>query len=102
MTYVPSRADSGDAPSRTPEDELVRLLRALEPSELQPGLVDRCWQEFRVLADLPEPPAPPIEAPAPPASAPDRRPADLAPPSQNDVRERLGFVRPRRIVSART
>jgi hypothetical protein len=101
MSHVPSRADNGHASQATPEGTLVRLLRALEPSELQPGLVDRCWQEFRLLADLPEPPAPQPAPPATPASAPVRRPADLAPPPQDDLRERLGFARPRRIVSAR-
>jgi hypothetical protein len=96
------RPESGDAPEATPEGELVRLLRALEPNELQPGLVDRCWQEFRVLADLPEPPPAQAAPPATPASAPVRHPSDLAPPSQDDLRERLGFARPRGPASART
>lgn len=100
--YVPLRPDNGDAPEATAEGELVRMLRALEPSELQPGLVDRCWQEFRLLADLADPPAPTAAPVATPASAPVRQPADLAPPPQDDLRERLGFARPRRILSART
>lgn len=89
-------------PDATPEDELVRLLRALEPSELQPGLVARCWEEFRALADLPEAPTPRSAPPATPATAPIPQPAELAPPPQDDLRERLGFVRPRRLVSARS
>ena len=102
---MPSRADNGDRPEPTAEGELVRLLRALEPRELQPGLVDRCWEEFRMLAGLPEPPpapAPVADLPVIPGPEPARRPADLAPPPQDDLRERLGFTRPRRIISART
>jgi hypothetical protein len=62
------------------EQELVRLLRLLDLSELQPGVRERCWEDFRQLAGLPEPapepernlPAPlPAEAPQQPSTAPD-------------------------------
>jgi hypothetical protein len=36
------------------ERELVRLLRCLDLSELQSGRRERCWEEFRALANLPE------------------------------------------------
>ena len=40
------------------ERELVRMLRSLDLTELQPGVRERCWKEFCELAGLPDgPPA---------------------------------------------
>jgi hypothetical protein len=46
------------------ERELVRMLRSLDLTEVQPGVRERCWQEFRELADLPDAP-PPVDATRP-------------------------------------
>jgi hypothetical protein len=44
------------------ERELVRMLRSLDLTELQPGVRERCWKEFCELAGLPDsPPAVPSD-----------------------------------------
>ena len=74
MAMPPSLPDEPE-PLGPVERELVRLLRLLDLSELQPGVRERCWEEFRVLADLPESappqPAPSAEAPPPSVAADD-------------------------------
>lgn len=74
------------------EQELVRLLRCLDLSELQPGSRERCWEEFRTLANLPERPPPaspgPIEEPAVPSDTVPVPPARQA----NDAARRLRLL----------
>jgi hypothetical protein len=64
------------------ERELVRLLRNLDLSELQPGRRERCWEEFRALAKLPE--RPPPESPQP-SQAPAAEQEPIAVPEANQA-----------------
>lgn len=87
---TPSPSPDESEPLGPVERELVRLLRLLDLSELQPGVRERCWEEFRVLAGIPESPvasARPEEAPAQGAEADD--PASVDPRPGREAPARL-------------
>lgn len=82
--------DSRDMPAEQGpvERELVRLLRELDVNDLQPGAQERCWQQFKALAELPDsvvpaPPTPltPVESDDAPAHEARRRGPRLTPSS---------------------
>jgi hypothetical protein len=82
------------------EAQLERRLRAIDLERLHPGLPERAWAEFCVLAGIEHEPSP--ARPGEPAPLPARELGAREPAPAADAIQRLGFARaPQPAFSAR-